>query len=99
MDIPKTFKVGTMHYTVHLKPSMTKNTWGKTWVDLGVMHIRTRYDNAPRPVTGPKGINTTFWHEVTHCILYDMGHPLYSDEAFVTAFSKKLNQVIETAEF
>jgi len=98
MDIPKTFKVGTMNYTVHLKPSMTKNTWGKTWVDLGVMHIRTRFDNAPRPVTGPKGINTTFWHEVTHCILYDMGHDLCDNERFVIAFANRLSSAINSAK-
>jgi hypothetical protein len=40
-----------------------------------------------------------FWHEITHAILHDMGHPLWADEKFVSAFSKRLNQAIQTARF
>jgi hypothetical protein len=41
----------------------------------------------------------TFWHEVMHCVLHEMGNPLWKDEKFVTAFSQRLNQVVYTAKF
>ena len=41
----------------------------------------------------------TFWHELTHAILYDMGNKLTHDEKFVTAFANRLDQAIKTAEF
>lgn len=44
-------------------------------------------------------ITDTFWHEVTHAILQDMGHKLEADEKFVTAFANRLNKVINKAEF
>lgn len=43
-------------------------------------------------------MSETFWHEVTHAILHDMGDPLWKNEKFVTQFSKRLNQVIHTAK-
>jgi len=40
----------------------------------------------------------TFWHELTHAILYEMDHPLYRNEQFVTKFSTLLNRAINTAK-
>ena len=98
MQIPKAFTVGTLRYTVTLKRSLPRNMWGRAWLDYGHVDIATHDQGKPRAATGVKGIGTTFWHEVTHAILYDMGSPLYKDEAFVTAFSNKLGQVVDTAE-
>ena len=47
----------------------------------------------------PKTISETFWHEVTHAILYDMGDPRWKDEKFVEGFSKRLNEVVHSAKF
>jgi len=41
----------------------------------------------------------TFWHELTHAILYDMGCTLTHNEKFVTEFSDRLDQAIKTAKF
>jgi hypothetical protein len=41
----------------------------------------------------------TFWHELTHAILHDMKSKLDYDEKFVTAFSQRLDQAINTAKF
>ena len=42
----------------------------------------------------------TFWHELTHAILYDMNElKLNADEKFVTAFANRLDQAIKTARF
>ena len=44
--------------------------------------------------------SNTFWHELTHAILHDMGKDkLNKDEAFVTAFANRLDQAIKTAKF
>ena len=98
MTIPKKFTLGTTPYTVTLKPSLSKGAWGRAWLDMGYIEIATHIKGKPRPSSGVHGTTNTFWHEVTHAILFDMGNPLYCDEAFVNAFSNKLTQVIETAE-
>lgn len=41
----------------------------------------------------------TFWHELTHGILHDMGHRLQNNEQFVTAFAKRLNKAVHSAKF
>lgn len=98
MQIPKKFQLGSVQYTVRLKPKLPRGIWGRAWLDIGHIEIATHPEGKPRPETGHDGLGCTFWHEVTHAILFDMGNPLYKDEAFVNAFSKKLSQVIETAE-
>lgn len=40
-----------------------------------------------------------FYHELTHAILYTMGHELYDNEEFVNTFSAFLHQAISTKEF
>ena len=41
----------------------------------------------------------TFWHELTHAILHDMGDKLTHNEKFVTNFADRLDQAIKTARF
>ena len=42
----------------------------------------------------------TFWHELTHVILQDMGERrLNANEKFVSAFADRLHQAIKTARF
>jgi hypothetical protein len=41
----------------------------------------------------------TFWHELTHAILYDMSSKLTYDEQFVSDFADRLDQAIKTARF
>lgn len=43
--------------------------------------------------------SNTFWHELTHAILYDMDCKLTHNEKFVTAFADRLDQAIKTAKF
>lgn len=43
-------------------------------------------------------VSETFWHEITHAILFDMGNPLWNNETFVTQFSRRLNEVVNTAK-
>lgn len=44
--------------------------------------------------------SNTFWHELTHAILHDMGEDdLNLNEAFVSDFADRLDQAIKTAKF
>jgi hypothetical protein len=41
----------------------------------------------------------SFWHELTHAILHEMGSGLYRDEKFVTKFANLLTKAINSAKF
>lgn len=96
MEIPKSFKVGTKMYWVQQIPRRTSPTsLGAFYPALCTVVVSTHSRRKPRSV---EAIGETFWHEATHCILNDMGHPLWKDERFVTQFSRRLNQLVHTAE-
>jgi hypothetical protein len=99
MLIPKSFNLGNVPYTVQLAKRVRgpagvvgRVDYKSRTIDIANVHYWT---GAKLP---DKDISDTFWHEVTHAILDDMNHPLYRDEAFVTAFSKRLNEVVLTAK-
>jgi hypothetical protein len=70
-----------------------------------VNHDRKRITIGQRSnVTGKRfkvtDVEDTFWHELTHAILADMGmHALNNDETFVTGFANRLTKAIQTARF
>lgn len=91
MLIPKKFMLQTRWiFIVQMAARMLhKGAHGSYYPDGHVIALnKTRTD-------GQK--TETFWHETTHAILHDMQHPLWRDEKFVTAFSKRLAQVVDTA--
>ena len=74
--------------------------------DMGRVHYHEQRIQLGRTsnITGkpfkPEQITDTFWHEVVHTILRDMGeHRLNSNEAFVTKFANRLTESINTARF
>jgi hypothetical protein len=46
-----------------------------------------------------KQMYNTFWHELTHAILDDMGSNLEKDEKFVSNFADRLTDAITSARF
>jgi hypothetical protein len=84
MQIPKSIKIGRKSYSVS-NVNMRGQVRGKVYPDVELIELR---GNDPY----------VFWHEVTHAILHDMGAN-WKDEKFVIAFSKRLNQAIQTARF
>lgn len=44
-------------------------------------------------------VDDTFWHELTHAILYEMDSSLYNNEAFVGQFASMLTKAINSAKF
>ena len=95
MQLPTKFTLGKHQYTVQ-PAHARKGVYGTIWYDLRHISVATKVDDKPRK---SQQIAETFWHEVTHAILHDMGHKLTTDEQFVNAFSKRLTQVIYTARF
>jgi len=99
MQIPKMITVGNREYSVEIVEAMLDKA------DMGNINLtRQRIRVAEKSnLTGksftPQQINDTFWHEVTHAILHDMGSPLYKNEKFVDGFSSRLNNVVLTARF
>ena len=97
MKIPKEITVGRKKYTVrfvnklHNPPSI-----GRVYYDQKVIQI-AKQDCHGTPLEAEE-VDDTFWHELTHCILDDMGHPLCSDERFVTAFANRLSNAVNSAK-
>jgi len=95
MQLPKRFKLNKRTYNVS-SVSVTGRTTGYFYPAVGAIMVATVSKGKNRK---PHAVQTTFWHEATHAILHDMGHPLNSDEQFVTAFSTRLVKLINTSEF
>jgi hypothetical protein len=99
MNIPTKIKIGDSWYEINKVKTMdTPDAMGSTnyrscCIKLA-SHSNTRYTKFRREDT-----HETFWHEVTHAILFDMGHKLHSNEDFVEAFSKRLSRAIDSAKF
>lgn len=87
--IPKTVKVGKNKYWVHLRPAK-KGLYGRIYYGTRAIEINQR---------DPARDRNTFWHELTHAILYEMNNGLCHDETFVTEFADKLSGAIDSARF
>lgn len=101
MKIPKQVTIGRTPHLVCTKPDVL----------VGKTLCRGSFDEATHTITIAQG-NTkrgyvyeaderanTFWHELTHAILYDMRNPLTHNEKFVNDFADRLDQAIKTARF
>ena len=98
MLIPKSFELGKRTYTVQVLPTMGRSgIMGSTYFESARIEIGKR-----SKITGvaykQEDVSDTFWHELTHAILNDMGSKLQRDETFVTAFANRLNQAVSTAK-
>ena len=101
MMLPKQVTIGRTPHLVRTKKHLL----------VGKTLCRGCFDEADRTITIAQGNaergyvysaderSNTFWHELTHAILYDMGNKLTHDEQFVTEFSNRLDQAIKTARF
>lgn len=98
MQIPQSFKLGNRLYNVHFTQAMPgRGHMGEVdYVKRQVTIART--SNVTGRSFKTEEIDDTFWHEVTHAILKDMGHKLWDNERFVTNFSRRLTEVINTAK-
>lgn len=100
LQVPTTIRVGRHKYSIEVVEAMLRKR------EMGRAHYDTRRIEVGRKsnTTGKRYSNTqvmdSFWHEVVHVILNEMGeHSLNRDEKFVTEFANRLTQAIRTAEF
>lgn len=96
LKFPKKIRVGKTQYTVVRKYTRL-NALGQISYDTRMIAIATR-DKFGTPLSTSEQ-NELFWHELTHGILRDMGHPLCDNERFVDAFARRLSGAVESAEF
>ena len=98
MLILASFKLDRRPYSVslvrHTKPT---GTMGKVYYELRLIEIATHSGHSQRKFTREE-LTDTFWHEVTHAILRDMDHPLWRSEKFVSAFARRMTEIVLTAE-
>jgi hypothetical protein len=99
MEIPKQIKVGKRLYTINQRRKPRRRR------TVGEVNYRDQYidvvthSNYTGRAFKTEELSDTFWHELTHAILYEMGNPLHNDEAFVTQFSGLLNKAVLSAKF
>jgi predicted SprT family Zn-dependent metalloprotease len=99
MDLPKKVKVGDRWYSVEIVETMQRRAQvGHVYYGTGVIEVATKSNVTDKQLPREE-VSDTFWHELTHAILYDMGHRLYKDEQFVTRFANRLSKAINTAKF
>ena len=94
MLIPRSFRLGRKKYKVE-QYANSERLNGTVLPDARRILLYMAVRGVPRTDIA---VAETFWHEVTHAILRDMDSPRWRDEVFVRAFSKRLNQVIHTAD-
>jgi hypothetical protein len=99
MTMPISMTIGDYQYGIHVVKYMPrKGAMGVTYYGNKCISVAT-HSNKSRTPFAATDVNETFWHELTHAVLFEMGSSLYKDEAFVTKFAKHLSQAIDTAEF
>jgi hypothetical protein len=99
MNIPTKILVGTKEYSVEIVEALLdKADMGQVNLKHHKVRIAKKSNITGQAFTSAQ-INDTFWHEVTHAILHDMGSKLYNNEVFVHGFSSRLNNVVLTAKF
>jgi hypothetical protein len=100
VKLPITIRVGKHKYSVEVVEAMLRKRdaarihYGTRRIEIG------RMSNTTGKAFSDTQVLDSFWHEVTHAILEEMGrHTLNADERFVTEFANRLTKVIQTAEF
>lgn len=98
--IPKLIRVGRKKYSIEVVEAMLeKKCMGRVYYPQQVIRLAKHSNVNGRRFTDAE-VQDTFWHEVVHTILNDMGrHSLNSNEPFVTEFANRLTQAINTAKF
>lgn len=98
MTIPVSMQIGEHKYGIHVVKYMKrKGGMGVTYYGNKCISVAT-HSNRSRESFAAPDFNETFWHELTHAVLFEMGNPLYKHEVFVTRFAKHLSRAISTAK-
>lgn len=98
--VPRRMRIGKKLYSIEVvKALLEKKYMGRVYYPQQTIKLgRTSNVNGRR--IRQEEMQDTFWHEVTHAILHDMGcHTLNKNEKFVTGFANRLTRGIYSAQF
>jgi hypothetical protein len=100
ITLPKKVKVGDKWYSVEVVEAMKdKDDMGRVHYPEQKIKIGLRNNRTGRKFSS-ESVKETFWHELVHAILEDMGEQrLNNREDFVEGFAARLATAIETARF
>lgn len=98
--IPRKMRIGNKQYSVEIVEAMLeKKRMGHVSYPAQTIKLGLR-SNVTHKKFAPAQVQETFWHEVTHAILHEMGRDtLNRDEKFVTEFAHRLTKAINSARF
>lgn len=91
VKLPKKIKIGNKWFDVQMLERVGDGCMGRIMYSAKRIEVGTAYP--------ADEIRNTFWHEVVHGILNDMGSNLCDNERFVVAFSNRLSDAIDSAKF
>jgi hypothetical protein len=98
VELPTNMKVGSKWYRFWYSAQPPRTTcYGRIHYAIRTVHIYDHKGNGT-PIK-PADVRETFWHELTHAILYEMKHDLHNNEKFVTQFSHMLSKAVDSARF
>ena len=88
--IPRKMRIGNRQYSVEIVEAMVeKRVMGRISYTAQTIKLGRR-SNVTHKTFAPEQVQESFWHEVIHGILYDMGRDtLNRDERFVTEFAHR----------
>jgi hypothetical protein len=96
---PSTLKIGDHRYQVAVQRRVAgRSIMGSIHYGPKLLEVAT-HSGRTGLAYSPHEVHDTFWHEVTHGILYEMGHGYYRNERFVRKFASLLTKAIESAKF
>ena len=95
--IPKSVRVGKRKYDVVQAPAH-RYRYALGYIEYVPQVIRIHTVRKNGTSISDDKQQETFWHELTHAILFEMGNKLHRSEPFVAEFSKLLHQAIKSAK-
>lgn len=97
MELPSNIRVGQRWYVVDQQQAKKAHHYGR--VDYVLRRITINTHTRGGAKIPAADVRETFWHEMTHAILYEMNNDLHNDEAFVKKFSQLLSKAVDSARF
>lgn len=97
MQIPKEITVGKRTYKIS-RPQTIQDPASMGRVNYDDKTIELALYDTKGNLFAQDEVDDTFWHELTHAILFDMGHDLCSNERFVAAFANRLCDAVNSAK-
>ena len=95
--LPSRIKIGNKWFKVdHVHEIMDERT--KRPTIMGRINYKSQRIQIAHKYPAAE-VRNTFWHELIHGILEDMGHELCENERFVSVFANKLSDAIDSAKF